>query len=789
MNLTPKFAIIIYGSLFLLIPFFAFAQRIIDTSRYTAAYYDSVRATVNAPEEQYVLQAYRLSPGENITIDGRLEEPAWKMAHRADDFIEKEPYPLVPFGEETEFAFLYDEENIYFGVWCWDSEPDKIVRQLNPRGTSSGDNIQIFLDTYHDRRTGYKFTISPSGVQGDELRYDDIKRDFNWNGIWESAGHIDGKGWYAEVRIPLFNLRFRENETQTWGVNVMRTIAKTASRGQWKPHLPEWEINTRMSTLGEVTGIRAVGSGRMFEIRPYGITGAAETAATDTEKKIGGGLDLRFSPSSSITADITVNPDFAQVDADVLVVNLTRFPTRFLELRPFFTERTNIFNTPMELFYSRRVGAVSDIITGAKLSGKLQNGTEFGGLACITGNSPFSNFQTNLQASEKANFGVVRLKKDLFNSSTIGILAATKESADQYNRTLGVDASFALQQTYLLDAQVAKGSTESNKDRDMAYHGSLQIPGDLFGFTVSANRVEPFFEINDIGFLRKEASRGWNTINGQARWNPRLNRHHVRRLLVSLQFEGRQDLFTDAYIDDWLIDNPEIAPDPEFGDVVTDGPGLSITGGRRTFENWQANAATRVEFLNEARLTLDYANFRDTEVTGSYHGQSWGIRLSSRSTQGGANFQAIAGLSGGDYYNFRQKYPGKRTTATLTSRGRLGTRILTSLEGEYTRTLAPDTQRDGRFWQFSSNTTFMFNKDFYFRLHLQGRFETTYFGAKATENDYLLSTLLSWQYKPGAFFYIAYNEGRIDEADRFRNRKFIFNDRTLVIKLSYLFNI
>jgi hypothetical protein len=125
----------------------------------------------------------------------------------------------------------------------------------------------------------------------------------------------------------------------------------------------------------------------------------------------------------------------------------------------------------------------------------------------------------------------------------------------------------------------------------------------------------------------------------------------------------------------------------------------------------------------------------------------------------------------------------------MSCRGRISRRILTTFLGEHTLTNDPDSRRDGRFWQFSSNTTFMLNKDFYFRLHLQGRFETTLYGQSETNNDYLLSTLLSWQYKPGAFFYIAYNEGRIDELLRSISRRFEFSDRTLVIKLSYLFNI
>ena len=120
------------------------------------------------------------------------------------------------------------------------------------------DNVDLFIDSYHDHRTGYKFTVSPTGVQVDELRYDDVKRDLNWDGIWYSAGSVDENGWYAEVRIPFFNLRFSKKVNQTWGFNIMRNISKDASRGQWKPHLPEWDNPTRMSQLGNIENIDSV---------------------------------------------------------------------------------------------------------------------------------------------------------------------------------------------------------------------------------------------------------------------------------------------------------------------------------------------------------------------------------------------------------------------------------------------------------------------------------------------------------------------------------------------------
>ena len=225
----------------LAICFDTYGQRTVDYSQFSPVYFDSIRALVyDTAKENYIIHAYRLSASdEKIIIDGQLNETTWKKAEHGGGLLEKEPFPLVPMSEETEFAILYDDENLYVGVWCWDSEPGKIVQQLSPRGTTAPDHLMLFFDSYHDHRTGYKLSVSPTGVQVDELRYDDIKRDQNWNGIWYSEGSVDENGWYAEVKIPFFNFRYSRKAHQTWGFNIMRNISKDASRGQWKPHLPE----------------------------------------------------------------------------------------------------------------------------------------------------------------------------------------------------------------------------------------------------------------------------------------------------------------------------------------------------------------------------------------------------------------------------------------------------------------------------------------------------------------------------------------------------------------------
>jgi len=763
-----------------------FAQNEVDLNIYSEAYYDSIRAMVyDTTNQHYLIDAYRLQANEKIKIDGKLTEEAWHRAQHKGNFIEKEPYPLIPMREDTEFAILYDAQNLYIGVWCWDSEPEKIVQVLSPRGISGPDHLMIFLDSYFDKRTGYKFTVTPTGVQGDELRYDDVKRDQNWNGIWFSDGTVDEKGWYAELKIPFYNLRFSRKENQTWGFNVMRTISKYHARGQWKPHLPEWDNTTRMSQMGEIHNIRNISSGRMFEIRPYGTLSSFKSLELEQTTGYNIGGDVRFSPTPNITTDFTFNPDFAQVDADVFEINLTRFPTRFKELRPFFTERINAFNTPLELFYSRRIGSKGDILGGLKATGKLKQGVEFGLLGNVTGKSFFSNSLMQ----EKALFGVIRVKKDILGSSSIGILAATKEEKGRFNRIVGVDGSFVLSGNDIVDFQVASGQVEDEKSNNNAFILSYLRTGDLFGVIATLERTDPFFEINRVGYIQKEAGRGWNKANTIFRISPRINKYNIRRITVNVGLEYNQDLFSDKYINNWLYIYPVFTPDAMFGSILSVDDERLISEGTRQTTNFQTGGDISVNTMNEMILLAGYKRVNAAELTGEYAGTLWNFNCTTKPTSKGARVAGIFDAAIGTLYNFQQKYVGHQKSLSIDGEGRLGRNFLSKLQGAYIETQNPEGERDGRYYKLSSNSTLMFTKHLYLRLHAQGIFGTTWYDQKQTYNEYLLSGLLSWEYRPGSFLYLAYNEGRFDTEQPGKSQFMVLNNRTLILKLSYFFSI
>ncbi len=772
----------------LLISYNSFGQRETYYNQFSTSYFDSVRALVNdTSREHFTINAFRLSGTDEIIIDGKLSESAWRKAEHKGNLLEKEPFPLIPMSEETEFAILYDDQNLYIGVWCWDSEPGKIIQQLSPRGTSAPDHLMLFIDSYHDHRTGYKFVVSPTGVQVDELRYDDIKRDGNWNGIWYSEGTVDEKGWYAEVKIPFFNFRYPRDDYQTWGFNIMRNISKNASRGQWKPHLPEWDNTTRMSQMGHIENINFINSGRTFEVRPYGVASSTKSVESISSKTVSFGGDIRYSPSPNLTADITINPDFAQVDADIFEINLTRFPTRFKELRPFFTERINVFNTPLELFYSRRIGARGEILGGLKMTGKLQHGIEFGVLGNLTGESFFSSSEQNI---ENALFGVMRVKKDILGSSNIGILAATKEEAETFNRIAGIDGSFMISSNNIFDFQVATGQTELDYDDNNAYNLAYVRTGDLFGFKFNVDRTEPAFEINQVGYIQKEPGRGWNKWIGLMRFSPRINKYNIRRITTNLAYENRKDLFTTRYINRWLGLFPNFLPAQDFGNIIQSNSGeRTISGGIRDATNYEVNGDISINLMNEMIFSSELNFFSATELTGSYSGNLIKINYSTRPLSLGTKFAGLVSISDGTLYNFDQKYVGKQKSVSVLGEGRFFHNILSTIQGDFIKTFDPENVNDGRHFKLSSNSTLMFTKDLFIRLHAQGILGTNYYEKKVVYNDYLLSCLISWEYMPGSFLYLAYNEARYFNSKTAGLRQLEFKNRTLVLKLSYFFSV
>lgn len=370
------------------------------------------------PKRIYLTKA--ISGTEVPVIDGILDDRAWDIVEWTGDYIENQPDENTPPSYQTKFKIVYDSKNLYIGVRCFDAEPDKIVKRMSRRDGFEGDWVEFNIDSYHDKRTAFSFTVTAAGVKGDEFVSNNGNNwDGSWNPIWYTKTNIDGEGWTAELRIPLSQLKFGDSENQVWGLQSTRRFFRAEERSLWqrKPiDQPGW-----VSEFGELHGLKNIEPQKQLEIQPYTVT-SGETYEAEAgnpfrdgdESDITVGLDAKIGVTNDLTLDLTVNPDFGQVEADPSAIALDGFQIFFREQRPFFVENKNIFDFNVSrsqagntfgfdnVFYSRRIGRSpqgsastidgefvdtpdnTPIIGAAKFSGKTKNGWALGVLESVT---------------------------------------------------------------------------------------------------------------------------------------------------------------------------------------------------------------------------------------------------------------------------------------------------------------------------------------------------------------------------------------------------------------------
>ncbi|MGH7492512.1 MAG: DUF5916 domain-containing protein [bacterium] len=686
----------------------------------------------------------------HIELDGVLSEAEWQQATAASDFLQYQPAEGQPATEKTEVYILYNEANLYVGVRCFDSEPQRIVAQKLQRDSGLGDDdmFALAVDTYHDRRNAYFFATNPNGVEEDGQFVDgafDI--DLDWDGVWQVRAKIHDQGWSAEFRIPFWNLKFNSLPLQSWGVNFTRTIKRKTEQVNWA----SWSRDNgggflRISRAGDLLDLRDLKPGRNLQIKPYALDKSQRddllTATPKHDETFDAGLDAKYGLTSNLTLDLTVNTDFAQVEADVAQINLTRFPLFFPEKREFFLENASVYQfgepgffgpPPFLLFYSRRIGIegndqIVPIIAGGRLTGKVGD-FEVGLLNILTDEK--SDFS-------KSNFSVLRVNRDVFQRSKVGVMLTNRANIGQNSQqAYGVDANLWLSNPLAFQPFFAQTHDSKNGQDRRAWKLGLDFTKDHWGWFASHMRIDKEFD-PAIGFvLRPDVRRTVLTF----RVSPQPNGRVLRRTNVFQTFTHIDN--REGRLQDW---NYQLT----FFNELSSGDNLNFGAGR-IFERLDQPFHFRPDLLilpgdyRNNSLQVDFASSTKRKLVASgivfwrefYDGElfNWG---------GGLGYGPNAHLS------FRLSYD--RNNIDL-PQGKLNTDL------------------------FAFRLNMALNTRLFLNTLLQYNSET---------NELSTNARLNFIHSPGSDLFLVYNESRSHEGGNFLDNLPARN-RELILKFTRLF--
>ena len=385
-------------------------------------------------------------------LDGRLDEPVWAKAAASDTFTQKSPVDGRPPGDRTVVRVLYDDENVYVGITCFQKVP--VVARLTRRDRLvEADTVSVMLDTRNDGKSAFEFAVNAAGVRTDILHFNDTDTNADWDENWESQVAITTEGWSAEIRIPLRVLRFPTRPVQSWGMQVRRYVSARQELDEWS-HIPR-DAAGEVSRYGRLDDLRGLKAMTPIELRPFVVGSIRHHDPGGTALARGwapgfsAGLDLKWHVSQALTLDATILPDFGQVEADQVILNLTTYELYYPEKRPFFLEGVDMFSTPIQLLYTRRIGRAPDapalvssaeqlvdepvpstIYAAAKLTGELGGRWSVGELVAVTGRQTVAVQTANGQRVDRpadplTAYEVLRLKRDIGEKSYVGLMLTT----------------------------------------------------------------------------------------------------------------------------------------------------------------------------------------------------------------------------------------------------------------------------------------------------------------------------------------------------------------------------
>ena len=491
-----------------------------------------------------------------IQIDGIIDAVVWSHADSVIDFFQLSPYFNQAPTCKTVAKVLTTDDAIYSLIVCYQKR-ENIQANSGLLDEFTGDIVSIMLDTFNDKQTAYKFAVSASGVKMDSRLLDDARnRDYSWDGIWSASSKIYDWGYVVEIEIPYKSIKYNK-ELSEWGIDFDRWIPELSEDLYWCNY--EQNEGQRISKFGKLVfeDFHPSITGLNLEIYPVGIAKADYLGNNKYDIDPDIGLDIFYNPSQKLTFQLTANPDFAQIEADPFDFNISRYESYFSERRPFFTEGNEIFlpsgrqrNTgfyrPLELFYSRRIGKllpdgqVVPLIFGTKAFGRLGD-WEYGGFIALTDQINYVDDDES-KTEPRAYFGSGRIKKQILDNSSVGVLFVGKQTTDNTYGVIDIDGAFR-ESNWQLSYQLARSIENSNGD----FAGSA-------GFTFTSEKwlsyarvrgIGKNFDVQHVGFVPWKGTFEFVSINGPI-WF--YDKGYIRQILIYggpyIGYEDA-DLFTD----------------------------------------------------------------------------------------------------------------------------------------------------------------------------------------------------------------------------------------------------
>jgi hypothetical protein len=467
----------------------------------------------NTPVNRSDYRLKALKTDQSIKIDGILDEAIWSKAEKTSPFFRITPIDTGYAKAQTEVMVAYDENNIYMGIICYDPMPGKRPAESYRRDWSFNKNDNFFaaIDTYNDQTNGFAFGVNCVGGQWDGMQADGGKVANEWDGKWYSAVQGHKESWVAEFKIPFRTIRYREGDTE-WGINFSRLDLKTNEKSAWAP-VPRQFASATLAFTGTLAWEDAPPeSGIRASLIPYVLGQATHDveAGEAVHYKANAGLDAKLILSTSMNLDVTINPDYSQVEVDRQQVNLDRFELFFPEKRKFFLENSDLFanlgTQTIRPFFSRRIGLDSPVIAGARLSGKAGENWRIG----------LMNMQTAATDENSAdNFSVAVLQRKVLSRSNLGVFITNKQvlntpedtayNAYAFNRVAGTEFNFAsVNNNWTGKAFYHQSFNPGPAGKGFATAGMIKYSTEQFSASLNQAYVGGNY-LAEMGFVRRTA--------------------------------------------------------------------------------------------------------------------------------------------------------------------------------------------------------------------------------------------------------------------------------------------